>query len=73
MFCVFLIYLFYDLCFFVFRYPLKVTKAMGKKRATQRSKIKPFIKVINYSHLMPTRYVGVKKSSLYLYIFFWYN
>ncbi|OCF31731.1 50S small subunit ribosomal protein L27e [Kwoniella heveanensis BCC8398] len=38
------------------RYPLKVTKNMGKKRIARRSKVKPFIKVINYSHLLPTRY-----------------
>ncbi|CAH1756830.1 5872_t:CDS:1 [Entrophospora sp. SA101] len=38
------------------RYPLKVTKRMGTKRIAKRSKVKPFIKVINYNHLMPTRY-----------------
>lgn len=29
---------------------------MSKKRQEKRSKIKPFIKTINYNHLMPTRY-----------------
>ncbi|KAJ2715132.1 60S ribosomal protein L27B [Coemansia spiralis] len=38
------------------RYPLKVTKAMDKKKIAARSHVKPFIKVVNYSHLMPTRY-----------------
>ncbi|CAG8826048.1 2085_t:CDS:1 [Cetraspora pellucida] len=38
------------------RYPLKVTKRMSQKRVVKRSRIKPFIKVINYKHLMPTRY-----------------
>ncbi|KAE8222347.1 hypothetical protein CF319_g4427 [Tilletia indica] len=38
------------------RYPLKVTKSMGAKKLAKRSKVKPFIKVINYNHLMPTRY-----------------
>ena len=38
------------------RYPLKVTRSMSAKRMAKRSKIKPFIKVINYNHLMPTRY-----------------
>merc|ERR1712019_246956 len=33
------------------RYPRKVTKSMGK-----RNKMKPFVKVINYNHIMPTRY-----------------
>ncbi|KAI9810159.1 MAG: 60S ribosomal protein L27A [Phylliscum demangeonii] len=38
------------------RYPLKVTRRMSKARVTKRSKIKPFIKTINYNHIMPTRY-----------------
>jgi len=29
---------------------------MGPKRVKQRSRIKPFIKIVNYNHLMPTRY-----------------
>ena len=37
------------------RYPLKVTKKMGKKKTAKRSRIKPFVKVYNYNHLMPTR------------------
>merc|ERR1739846_17804 len=28
----------------------------SKKKVKQRSKIKPFRKVVNYNHLMPTRY-----------------
>ena len=39
------------------RYPLKVTKKMGKKKTAKRSRIKPFVKVYNYNHLMPTRWV----------------
>merc|ERR1711939_347008 len=31
------------------RYPRKVTKSMRKK-------MKPFVKIINYNHIMPTRY-----------------
>merc|ERR1712098_2098 len=38
------------------RYPRQVTKRMGKKKIAKRSKIKPFLKVINYNHVMPTRY-----------------
>ncbi len=30
---------------------------MGKKKIAKRSKIKAFVKVFNYNHLMPTRYV----------------
>jgi large subunit ribosomal protein L27e len=36
--------------------PLKVAKSMGAKRIARRSQVKPFIKVINYNHVMPTRY-----------------
>ncbi|KAF9149137.1 hypothetical protein BG015_009069 [Linnemannia schmuckeri] len=45
------------------RYPLKITKNMGKKRVAKRSKVKPFIKIVNYNHMMPTRY-GLELESL---------
>ncbi|XP_036595346.1 60S ribosomal protein L27-like [Trichosurus vulpecula] len=38
------------------RYPQKVTAAMGKTKIAKRSKIKSFMKVYNYNHLMPTTY-----------------
>ncbi|KAJ8917749.1 hypothetical protein NQ315_005200 [Exocentrus adspersus] len=38
------------------RYPRKVHKRMGKGKLRKRSKIKPFVKILNYNHLMPTRY-----------------
>uniref|UniRef100_A0A060T421 ARAD1C01100p n=1 Tax=Blastobotrys adeninivorans TaxID=409370 RepID=A0A060T421_BLAAD len=38
------------------RYPLKVTKKHSEKKIAKRTRIKPFIKVVNYNHLMPTRY-----------------
>ncbi|CDS01618.1 hypothetical protein [Sporisorium scitamineum] len=38
------------------RYPQKVTKRMGAKKIAKRSKVKPFVKIISYNHLMPTRY-----------------
>lgn len=38
------------------RYPAQITRRMSKARQTKRSKVKPFIKVVNYNHLMPTRY-----------------
>merc|ERR1719510_85171 len=38
------------------RYPRKVAKTMGKKKIAKRNKMKPFVKVINYNHIMPTRY-----------------
>ena len=48
------------------RYPSRITRRMSKARQDKRSKIKPFIKVVNYNHLMPTRYTleleGLKGS-----------
>lgn len=38
------------------RYPLPVTRRMGVKKTAKRSKVKPFVKLVNYNHLMPTRY-----------------
>jgi large subunit ribosomal protein L27e len=38
------------------RYPRKVVRAMGKAKLEKRSKVKPFIKVVNFNHIMPTRY-----------------
>ncbi|XP_055314082.1 60S ribosomal protein L27 [Sitodiplosis mosellana] len=38
------------------RYPRKVTKKMGKAKLKKKSKIKPFLKLLNYNHVMPTRY-----------------
>jgi large subunit ribosomal protein L27e len=38
------------------RYPQQVTRRMSKTRQAKRSKVKPFIKVVNYNHIMPTRY-----------------
>jgi len=37
--------------------PKQVTKRMGKKKIAEKLKVRPFMKVVNYSHLMPTRYV----------------
>eukprot|EP00413_Alexandrium_margalefii_P030411 CAMPEP_0204569726 /NCGR_PEP_ID=MMETSP0661-20131031/37909_1 /ASSEMBLY_ACC=CAM_ASM_000606 /TAXON_ID=109239 /ORGANISM="Alexandrium margalefi, Strain AMGDE01CS-322" /LENGTH=168 /DNA_ID=CAMNT_0051577853 /DNA_START=65 /DNA_END=566 /DNA_ORIENTATION=+ len=38
------------------RPPMKVHKGMSKKKIAKRSRVKPFIKYINYNHIMPTRY-----------------
>ena len=35
--------------------PLAITKSMGQKRIAKRSKVKPFVKIVNYNHIMPTR------------------
>merc|ERR1712194_35156 len=36
--------------------PLKVTSRMSKKKVTKRLRVKPFVKYVNYNHIMPTRY-----------------
>lgn len=36
---------------------MKVTKRMSQKKIERRTKVKPFVKVVNYNHLMPTRYL----------------
>jgi len=38
------------------RYPRKITKGMTEKKITKRSLMKPFIKHVNFTHIMPTRY-----------------
>ncbi|KAL9639389.1 MAG: hypothetical protein Q9204_001116 [Flavoplaca sp. TL-2023a] len=35
------------------RYPSQITRRMSKARQAKRSKVKPFIKIVNYNHLMP--------------------
>ena len=35
---------------------MKVTRNMSQKKIERRSKVKPFVKTVNYNHLMPTRY-----------------
>ena len=39
------------------RHALKVTKRMSQKKIERRTKVKPFVKVVNYNHIMPTRYL----------------
>merc|ERR1711924_199312 len=40
----------------IMKYPLKITKSMSEKKIAKRSRIKPFLKCVNYNHVMPTRY-----------------
>lgn len=37
------------------RFPRKVTRSMNRKKVEKRSKVKPFVKVLNFNHLLPTR------------------
>merc|ERR1711966_377247 len=38
------------------REPLKEKKSMSEKKVEKRSRVKPFLKMVNFNHLMPTRY-----------------
>jgi len=38
------------------RAPLKVCKRMSKLKIKRRSTLKPFAKIVNYNHLLPTRF-----------------
>eukprot|EP00994_Dinema_validum_P005838 NODE_4052_length_499_cov_1110.588889_g3458_i0.p1 GENE.NODE_4052_length_499_cov_1110.588889_g3458_i0~~NODE_4052_length_499_cov_1110.588889_g3458_i0.p1 ORF type:complete len:135 (-),score=24.09 NODE_4052_length_499_cov_1110.588889_g3458_i0:57-461(-) len=38
------------------QYPKKITKRMGRRKMIKRSRILPFLKVVNHKHVMPTRY-----------------
>merc|ERR1711994_465355 len=49
------------------RCPRKVTKSMGKKKIAKRNKMKPFVKVVNFSHLLATRYsvdIAINKETV---------
>jgi large subunit ribosomal protein L27e len=38
------------------RYPKRVVRRMSKAKIHKKSKVKAFVKIVNYNHLMPTRY-----------------
>ncbi|KAH7424846.1 hypothetical protein KP509_11G027700 [Ceratopteris richardii] len=38
------------------KYPRKVIRKLSQKKIAKRSRLKPFIRVVNYNHIMPTRY-----------------
>jgi large subunit ribosomal protein L27e len=38
------------------RAPLKVHKRMKKEKIEKRCRVKPFVKYVNYTHLLPTRF-----------------
>lgn len=37
--------------------PLRISKKMPEKRQQRKTRVKPFVKYVNYTHIMPTRYV----------------
>ena len=38
------------------RAPLRVTRRMSQKKIKRRSTLKPFAKIVNYNHILPTRF-----------------
>lgn len=38
------------------RYPLNVARGMSKRTISKRTRVKPFVKVVNVTHVMPTRF-----------------
>lgn len=38
------------------KYPSKIIRKDSAKKAAKKSRVKAFIKVVNYNHIMPTRY-----------------
>ncbi|WCJ37015.1 60S ribosomal protein L27 [Euphorbia peplus] len=38
------------------KYPAKVIKKDSAKKTAKKSRVKAFMKVVNYNHIMPTRY-----------------
>ena len=39
------------------RAPLRVAKRMSKTKIKRRSTLKPFAKIVNYNHILPTRFL----------------
>ncbi|KAF0305825.1 60S ribosomal protein L27 [Amphibalanus amphitrite] len=49
------------------RYPRQVRKGMSKKKIARRTRMKPFVRVVNLNHMMPTRYtvdIGFEKEKV---------
>ncbi|CAL1391235.1 unnamed protein product [Linum trigynum] len=38
------------------KYPAKIIRKDSAKKTAKKSRVKAFIKVVNYTHIMPTRY-----------------
>ncbi|KYR00635.1 S60 ribosomal protein L27 [Tieghemostelium lacteum] len=38
------------------KYPKSIVRSMSRKVILKRTSIRPFVKVVNYNHIMPTRY-----------------
>ena len=39
------------------RAPMRVAKRMSKTKIKRRSTLKPFAKIVNYNHILPTRFL----------------
>ena len=43
---------------------MRVTKRMSAKKIERRSRVKTFVKVVNYNHVIPTRYMVAQEIDL---------
>jgi len=39
------------------RAPRRITKSMSQKKIDRKNRLKPFVKFVNYNHILPTRFV----------------
>ncbi|CAA6672993.1 unnamed protein product [Spirodela intermedia] len=40
----------------IYKYPKKVIRKDSAKKTAKKSRVKAFVKLVNYNHIMPTRY-----------------
>ncbi|MQM07309.1 hypothetical protein Taro_040149 [Colocasia esculenta] len=40
----------------IYKYPKKVIRKDSAKKTVKKSRMKAFVKLVNYNHIMPTRY-----------------
>ena len=41
----------------IVKHPLFITKNMSEKKQQRRTRVRPFVKYVNYQHIIPTRYL----------------
>jgi hypothetical protein len=54
------------------KYPKKVTNKMGKRKILQKSSLKPFLKIVNLAHVLPTRFFFFFFFFLFFFLYVYY-
>ncbi|MQL92301.1 hypothetical protein Taro_024915 [Colocasia esculenta] len=44
----------------IYKYPKKVIRKDSAKKTVKKSRVKDFLKLVNYNHIMPTPYIDLK-------------